>query len=151
VQFRAGPTSPALCLRGDVVVCHHVVYNVSDLVPFVHALGTHARSRVVLELPATHPLSHLAPYWRQFWDLDRPTGPTAHDCLAVLHEAGITASVHEWVDDVWSAAPAQPEQARYLRIRLCLPDPGRPTWSQRWRRSLSRAAGRRRSGDVSAS
>lgn len=109
---------------GDVVVCHHVVYNVSDLVPFVHALGTHARSRVVLELPATHPLSHLAPYWRQFWDLDRPTGPTAHDCLAVLHEAGITASVHEWVDDVWSARArlSLEEQARYLRIRLCLPE-----------------------------
>ena len=40
----------------DVVICHHVVYNVGDLVPFIEALTSHARRRVVLELPTRHPL-----------------------------------------------------------------------------------------------
>src|SRR5437588_5199305 len=38
----AGDVGPA-----DVVVCHHVLYNVGDLVPFVVALTGHARRRVV--------------------------------------------------------------------------------------------------------
>lgn len=40
----------------DVVACHHVLYNVADLEPFVHALTEHARRRVVVELTARHPL-----------------------------------------------------------------------------------------------
>jgi SAM-dependent methyltransferase len=113
---------------GDVVACHHVVYNVADLVPFAVALTAHARHRVVLELPTTHPLTHLAPYWRQFWDLERPSGPTADDCRDVLVEAGIAASLDEWVDDVWSARSRldDDEQARFLRIRLCLPEERQP-------------------------
>ena len=109
---------------GDVVVCHHVAYNVSDLAPFLLALSKHARRRVVLELPTTHPLTHMAPYWRQFWDLDRPDGPTAQDCLDVAREAGIDATMETWVDEVWSARGRLPleKQAHYLRIRLCLPE-----------------------------
>jgi len=45
----------------DVVVCHNVAYNIADLVPFVAALTSHARRRVVLELTATHPTAHLNP------------------------------------------------------------------------------------------
>ena len=59
----------------DVVVCHHVAYNVADIGPFLTALDAHARVRVVLEIPQHHPLSHMNPLWKQFWDLDRPTRP----------------------------------------------------------------------------
>ena len=116
----------------DVVVCHHVAYNVADLVPFLQALGSHARRRVVLELPTTHPLSHMAPYWRQFWDLERPSGPTADDCLAVAREAGIEAQLDVWTDDTYSARAAlTPEQqASFLRIRLCLPEDREPEVAQ---------------------
>jgi SAM-dependent methyltransferase len=115
----AAPRTPT----ADVVVCHHVAYNVADLVPFVRALARHATRRVVLELPTTHPLSHMAPLWREFWDLARPTGPTAEDCLAVVREAGIDASMQTWVDETFSArARLTPEQqAHFMRIRLCLP------------------------------
>jgi SAM-dependent methyltransferase len=108
----------------DVAVCHHVAYNVADLAPFLLALGTHARRRVVLELPVTHPLTHMAPYWRTFWGLDRPSGPTAQDALAVAREAGIDAQLEIWTDEAYSArASLTPEQqARFLRIRLCLPE-----------------------------
>lgn len=117
------PQASARTPSADVVVCHHVAYNVADLVPFVRALSEHASRRVVLELPTTHPLSHMAPLWREFWDLERPTGPTADDCLAVVREAGVPASLETWVDDTFSArARLTPEQqAHYLRIRLCLP------------------------------
>ncbi len=107
----------------DVVVCHHVVYNVADLPPFLRALGAHARRRVVLELPTTHPLTHMAPLWKEFWGLDRPLSPTAEDCLAVAQEAGIDATLEVW-DDVSFSARAKltlEEQARFTRIRLCLP------------------------------
>jgi SAM-dependent methyltransferase len=108
----------------DVVVCHHVVYNVADLVPFVLALSTHATRRVVVELPTAHPLTHMAPLWREFWGLERPSGPTADDCLAVVREAGIEPTQEVWVDDAFSArTKLTPEQqAHYLRIRLCLPE-----------------------------
>ena len=107
----------------DVVVCHHVAYNVADLAPFVLALGDHAGSRVVIELPTTHPLTHMGPLWREFWGLERPIGPTSDDCLAVVREAGIDATIETWNDDTVSARSklTAEEQAHYMRIRLCLP------------------------------
>ena len=115
----AAPRAP----QADVVVCHHVAYNVADLVPFVRALAEHATRRVVVELPTTHPLTHLGPLWREFWGLERPSGPTADDCLAVVREAGIDPTMETWVDESFSArANLSPEQqAHYMRIRLCLP------------------------------
>ncbi len=111
----------------DVVVCHHVVYDVADLTGFALALGRHAAGRVVLELPVRHPLANLAPYWKQFWDLDRPDGPTSDDCLDVLHEAGIDAHA-DVGDDDWSARRVltPEEHVRFARIRLCLPEAREP-------------------------
>jgi SAM-dependent methyltransferase len=105
----------------DVVVCHHVVYNVADLAPFLVALGAHATRRVVVELPWSHPLAHLAPYWRRFWNLDRPAGPRADDCLAVAREAGIDAHLDEWDDVAHGTRLSPAQQAHVLRVRLCLP------------------------------
>ena len=121
---QAAPRTPS----ADVVVCHHVVYNVADLVPFVLALSQHATRRVVLELPTTHPLSHMAPLWREFWGLERPTGPSSDDCLAVVREAGVAATSDTWLDDTHSArARLTPEQqAHFMRIRLCLPPEREP-------------------------
>jgi SAM-dependent methyltransferase len=112
----------------DVVVCHHVAYNVADLVPFVMALSAHATRRVVVELPTTHPLTHMAPLWLEFWGLERPTGPTADDCLAVVREAGIDATIETWVDQSASARSllTPEQQAHYTRIRLCLPEAREP-------------------------
>ena len=57
----------------DVVVCHHVVYNVADIVPFLTALATHARLAVVLELTSRHPQVAWSDAWRHFWGIERPT------------------------------------------------------------------------------
>lgn len=77
----------------DLVVCHHVAYNVADLGPFVVALSQAARRRVVMELTLTHPQTSNAPLWQEFWQLDRPAGPTAEEALAVVREVGIDATL----------------------------------------------------------
>ena len=105
----------------DLVTCHHVVYNVPEVLPFLTALTRHARRRVVVELTAVHPLTSLNPLWLRFHGLRRPTGPTAADLLAILAEAGVTAGHTEW------SRPAEADYAGFdelvdvTRRRLCLP------------------------------
>ncbi len=103
----------------DVVVSHHVTYNVPDLVPFARALATRAGRRVVVEMTAVHPLVELAPLWQHFHGLERPTGPTAELCHEVLQEAGFPVRVERF------RAPARrvPFDVRvaFARKRLCLP------------------------------
>jgi len=113
----AAPRTPI----ADVVVCHHVAYNVPDLAGFVQALSEHAHRRVVLELPTRHPLTWMNPLWKQFWDLDRPTSPTADDALAIIREAGYDARLIEF-DDVTERTALDPRaQAEATCVRLCLP------------------------------
>lgn len=106
----------------DVVVCHHVAYNVADLGPFLIALDAHARLRVVLEVPEHHPLSNMNPLWKQFWDLDRPTRPTAEDVAAIALALGFDAHLDLWQDETWGQRVTLPddERVRFARIRLCL-------------------------------
>jgi SAM-dependent methyltransferase len=87
------PDDAALVTAADVVVCHHVAYNVAPLGPFAAELTTHAKRRVVMELTGEHPRAGLNHLWRYFWEIDRPTGPTADDAIALLVEAGIEPSV----------------------------------------------------------
>ena len=109
-------------LECDVVVCHHVAYNVPDIVPFLIALDRHARHRVVLELPQHHPLTHMNPLWKRFWNLDRPTRPTAQDLAEIARSAGFDAHLDVWEDDTWGQRVTLPddERVRFARIRLCL-------------------------------
>ena len=103
----------------DVVVCHHVLYNVADLEPFVRALDAAARSRVVVELTAAHPLTSTAPLWRHFHGLERPDGPAAELALEVIRDLGFDAQVRRW-----SRPPRPVAREVYVRMnrrRLCLP------------------------------
>jgi len=106
----------------DVVVCHHVAYNVRDIVPFLQALNDHARSRVVIELPMTHPMSNMNELWKKFWDLDRPTTPTGDQLAEIARAMGFDAHVDVWVDESWGKRVDMPddERVRFARIRLCL-------------------------------
>jgi SAM-dependent methyltransferase len=103
----------------DVVVCHHVFYNVADLPPFADALTAHARRRIVVEMTATHPLTNLAPLWRHFHGIDRPDGPSAALAVDVLREMGVVPTVETWT------RPARdvPREVyvQMNRRRLCLP------------------------------
>lgn len=105
----------------DVVVCNHVLYNVADLVPFVAALTDHARNRVVVEITAEHPQASLNPLWEHFHGLARPTGPTADDALAVLHELGLEVGVEEFEGPMRWHNHNHDEVVAFVRRRLCLP------------------------------
>jgi SAM-dependent methyltransferase len=106
----------------DVVVCHHVLYNVSDIEAFVTALTVRARLAVVVEIPVRHPQSGWSAAWRHFWGVERPNGPTDADAVAVLDELGLRP-------EVWHST--RPPLSRYAtdpatlvpsaRRRLCLP------------------------------
>jgi hypothetical protein len=112
----AGRVGPA-----DVVVCHHVLYNVADLAPFATALTGHARRRVVVELTDRHPLVELAPLWRRFHGLERPSGPTAGDAAAALAALGLEPRREDWVSDDRYGFDDLEELVAFTRRRLCLP------------------------------
>jgi SAM-dependent methyltransferase len=111
------PVEPA-----DVVVCHHVLYNVRDLKGFVSQLTAHARRRVVVELTEEHPIAWTGALWRMFHAVERPEGPTAQDCAAALRELGINPAVEAFDDPGGAWGFRRKEDAVALvRRRLCLP------------------------------
>lgn len=105
----------------DVVTCHHVLYNVSDLAPFVAALTTHARRLVVAEVSSMHPLTSLNELWLRFHGLRRPDRPTADDLLAILPAMGLSVGQARW------KRPGGPDYITFAELtdvtrrRLCLP------------------------------
>lgn len=104
----------------DVVVCHHVVYNVPRIGPFISALASHARRRVVIELTDRHPLSWLNPLWREFHELDRPDRPTWKDLIAVIEELGIAPTAQLWQPIDTEPELSFVERVAMTRRRLCL-------------------------------
>jgi SAM-dependent methyltransferase len=112
----AGRVAPA-----DVVVCHHVLYNVADLAPFADALTGHARRRVVAELTDRHPLVGLGPLWRRFHGLERPTGPGADDAVAALEALGLRVARQDWESQDRFGFDDLDELVAFTRRRLCLP------------------------------
>jgi len=110
----------------DVVVCHHVFYNVADLAPFAAELTAHARRRVVVELTAEHPMRWLAPYWRAVHGLPRPDRPTADDAVAVLQDIGLDVHAERWRRRVQMIGELGPDRVDRMARRLCLPDARRP-------------------------
>lgn len=103
----------------DVVVCHHVLFNVHELADFTLQLSRHARHRVVVEIPMSHPLSSLTPAWKHFWNLQRPSSPTALDAAEVIRELGIDLNVETFtVPDHKTAVTDR--DVSHASVRLCL-------------------------------
>ena len=106
----------------DVVLCHHVVYNVAQIGPFLAALTEHARRLVVVTLPDRHPTSPFNFLWEHFWGLTRPQGPRAELFLEVVGELGIRPQLeselrpHHRGEEV-----SRPAYLAFARRRLCLP------------------------------
>lgn len=107
--------------EADVVVSHHVAYNVADLDAYLVSLDARADRRVVLELSSVHPRAWTTPYWQAIHGLDRPDGPTVDDLVAVAVEVGISAEVE--VDVRPSMAPEDRDRRLdHLTAHLCLRD-----------------------------
>jgi SAM-dependent methyltransferase len=111
------PTVPV----ADVVTCHHVLYNVPDLEPFLIALTNHARRQVIVETATLHPLTSLNDMWLRFHNLRRPDRPTADDVLAILHAMGVRAGHQRWRRPGGSDYASFTELTDVTRRRLCLP------------------------------
>jgi len=112
----ATPKAPG----ADVVVCHHVLYNVGDLAPFLVALSGHAERRVVIELTDRHPQSDLSPLWKVFHGIDRPTGPTAADAADVAGALGYDTHLDRFErPSLWHDWP-RAERVAFARRRLCV-------------------------------
>ncbi len=110
----------------DVVVCHHVLYNVPDLESFVDALTSHARRRVVVEMTVRHPLIPGNPLWLRFHGLVRPEGPSAGDAIAALRALGLGPRQERWVTPtVWSYESFEEMVDEWTR-RLCLAGERKP-------------------------
>lgn len=120
----------------DVAVCHHVLFNVPDLGPFVAAIARAARRRVVIEMTPEHPLAWMSDLWMQFHGVQRPTGPTHADAAGVVAEQGL--DVHTEVGEgppVPGGFARREDAVALVRKRLCLkPDDDEP---------LARALGER--------
>jgi SAM-dependent methyltransferase len=114
------PGAAAAAPDADVVVCHHVAYNVAELALLLRALTDHARKRVVVELTERHPLSGLAPLWMSIHGLERPSGPTSGDAVRVATEIGYDVHVaHFERPSLWDSAPAD-ERVAFARRQLCV-------------------------------
>lgn len=105
----------------DVVTSHHVIFNVPDIEPFLAALTSHARRRVVVETAAVHPLTSLNDLWLTFHGLRRPQSPTAADALGILAAMGLHARHTEWNRPAESDYRSMGELVEVTRRRLCLP------------------------------
>ena len=116
------PEIAPLAPVADVVVCHHVLYNVADVVPFVLALTDRARLAVVAEITVRHPMSAWNEAWAHFWGIDRPDGPTDADLLAVLRELALDPEHRRSPRPPLSRASGDPSSlVPSARRRLCLP------------------------------
>ena len=112
-----GPQVPA----ADVVTCHHVLYNVADLAPFVSAMTAHARRLVVVEVTWRHPLTSLNELWLRFHGLRRPDGPTGDDLLTILPAMGLRIGHAGWQRPGGPDYTTFAELTDVTRRRLCLP------------------------------
>ena len=114
------PDVADLTPAADVVVCHHVFYNVPDLDEFALHLTDHAGRRVVAELTERHPLSNLNELWVRFHRIRRPERPTAHDAVAVLQEAGLSPDREDWIAPGGGGFARREDLVAFVRRRLCL-------------------------------
>jgi SAM-dependent methyltransferase len=105
----------------DVVTCHHVLYNVPDLRPFVTALTASARRTVVAEITTQHPLVSLNALWLRFHGLRRPVSPTAADLIQILEAMGLRPGHESWRRPGGRDYASFDEMVDVTRRRLCLP------------------------------
>lgn len=87
-----------------VAMAAHVVYDVAEVGPFLHAMSDVALEGVVIEMTARHPWVHLGPYYRALIGLERPVGPGWEDLVQVVREVvRLEPTVELWqrAPDLW--------------------------------------------------
>jgi methyltransferase family protein len=108
--------------QATVVVCGHVLYNVPDLGPFIKALNAAARRRVVVEITQSHPRNRAVEraLWQHFWGLERPTGPTWKEAVAVVRQLDLDPQIELWQSDERSGSADLQDLVSWMRRTVCL-------------------------------
>ena len=78
---------------GDIVLCAHVIYTVTEIEQFVRKLEAHARERVVIVLYDAAPQSQTYLLWKQVHGVERLPLPSLSEFEEVLAQLGISAQV----------------------------------------------------------
>ena len=115
------PDAAAQAGPADVVTCHHVLFNVPEVEPFVAALTASARRTVVAEMTTQHPLVSLNALWLMFHGLRRPLSPTAVDLIRILTAMGLRPGHETWRRAGGPDYASFEELVDVTRRRLCLP------------------------------
>ncbi len=114
---QVAPQVPA----AELVACHHVLYNVGEIEPFIIALTEHAHRLVIVEMTVAHPLSSLNELWLRFHGLARPERPACDDMLAILAAMGLRTGSRRWRRLGGPDYSSLAELVDVTRRRLCLP------------------------------
>ena len=113
----------------DVVLCAHVVYVIQDIGTFIRKMDSHARSKVLVVLYESAPMSRLYPLWRQVHGTERLSLPAAPQLRDVLQELGISYR-QDTVPGMPGRGYESPEHALEQisrRLYLAVDDPKRET------------------------
>lgn len=105
--------------HSDVAVCHHAIYGVVEIEPFLVALTASARHRVVIEVGAHPPLIGLNPLWKAVHGVERADRFVADEAEAVLTSMGLAVE-REDIVLAPSANDVTPERVAFVRRRLCV-------------------------------
>jgi SAM-dependent methyltransferase len=105
----------------DVVVCDHVLYDISeDVAGFVAALHDHARAAVVMTLTAKHPLHWLNPYAELLHGVLRPADPDVDLAAEVVRAViGVTPTIVRWTEQL-DEVQDMPAFERMVARRVCV-------------------------------
>ena len=114
------PEAASKTPHADVVVAHHVAFNVQNIEEFLLAMDGHATKRAVLEVPFFHPQTNVKGLWKHFWNIERPSTPTADDLFTIAEEIGLRPQIKKWTGAARTLTTFD-QDVEIVRIRLCLP------------------------------
>ncbi len=109
--------------KTDLVISHHVAYNVANIVEFIQALFDYAKSGVVIEVTTQHPMASLNRFWEYFYQLKRPNRPNAKDLFEIILAMGFDGVEYKEFKSKRNSDSNSylPQRAELIRRRLCLP------------------------------
>ena len=102
----------------DVTLCSHVVYGISEIVPFVNKLDSSATGRVLVMVYTDGPQSQLSPFWNAAHGEERIDLPALPEFLEVLWEMELYPDVEMLQTGRSQSFESRDEALEMLRRRL---------------------------------
>ena len=103
---------------GDIVLCVHVIYTVTEIEQFVRKLEAHAGERVIIVLYDAAPQSQTYPLWKHVHSVERLPLPSLSEFEEVLAQLGISAEVEQLTPQPARGFDSLEQAAAQLSSRL---------------------------------